>query len=79
LGGNKLEEKQYVSISWPKAKEVVMAIGCYSTVSDPVGLFDWPLIGLKFIPHAQVGYKWRFEIVDKKKLSYFMIKYGFTL
>lgn len=74
-----MEEKQYVSISWPKAKEIVMAMGYYSKMSDPIALFNWSLIGLKFIPHAQVGYKWRFEIVDKKKLSFHMIKNNFTL
>lgn len=66
-------------MSWSKVKEIVMAIGYYSKMSDPIGLFHWPIIGLKLMQSNKIGYMWNFLIVDKKKLSYNMMKYNFTL
>ena len=54
-------------------------MGYYSKAADPIGKFDWSLIGLKFAPEILLSYRWRFEILDKKKLLFNMIKYGFLI
>jgi hypothetical protein len=67
-----------IQLFWPKIKEIVVAFGRYDVFLDPLGEFDWSMIGLKRI-ESELNYAWHFEIVDAKKLSYAMIKYNFNL
>lgn len=50
-----------------------------SRMSDPIALFRWETIGLKWVHKAYQGSYWYFKVIDKKKLSFTMIRHGFTL
>jgi hypothetical protein len=66
-----------IILSWPKAKEIILAYGAYEHILDPLN-FEWEKIGLKNIK-TSLTYGWHFEVVDLKKLTFFMLKCNFSL
>ena len=67
-----------IKISWPKAKEIMLRLGQYDKLRDPISQFDWTQIGLKRV-ELSLAHGWFFNIINKEKLIHSMIKYNFTL
>jgi hypothetical protein len=77
LGANKLE-KDEVEFSWYELKAIMIKMGYYSKMSDPIALYDWSEIGLERILY-KYNYMWQFKIVNKKKFIHNIIKYNLFL
>jgi hypothetical protein len=58
-------------------------IGLHNKIKDPIGDFDWTSIGLKRIKYEyNTDYSWNtygFYVIDKNKLAWSIIQYGFTI
>lgn len=67
-----------IKISWPKAKEIMLCLGEYDKLTDPIKDFQWEQIGLEKIDINLVA-GWSFNVLNKEKLIYAMLKYNFTL
>jgi hypothetical protein len=72
-------ENQLVWSTWPRIIHTMNKIGQYDKKQDPISLLEWEsVIGLKPIdieskPNAN---GWFFEIVDKEKFLFAIMKYG---
>jgi hypothetical protein len=74
LGTNKLEQNE-VQFNWQDLKLMMMKMGCYDKVGDPISLFRWKNIGLERKIYNQLNYGWVFKVVDKQKFTHAVIKY----
>ena len=73
MGANKLE-KDEIEFSWHELKAMMIKMGYYDKMSDPVSLCDWSEIGLERILF-KYNYKWQFKVISKEKFLNAVIKY----
>jgi hypothetical protein len=72
-------ENQLVWSTWPRIIQAMFKMEQYDKARDPISLYQWEsVIGLKPIdveskPNAN---GWFFEIVDKEKFLFAIMKYG---
>ncbi len=72
-------ENQLVWSTWPRIIHAMNKMGQYDKKPDPISLLEWEsVIGIKPI---DIGSKpnangWFFEIVDKEKFLFAIMKYG---
>jgi len=76
LGANKLEEGE-IKFTFYELKAMMVKMGYYDKMSDPISLYDWPEIGLEriLINNNKLNYGWLFKIISKEKFVHAVIKY----
>jgi hypothetical protein len=74
LGANKLEEDE-VKFTFYELKALMVKMGYYDKMSDPIALYDWSEIGLERILINKLNYGWLFKIISKEKFVHAVIKY----
>ena len=75
MGANKLE-KDEIEFTFYELKAIMVKMGYYDKMSDPVALYDWSEIGLERILY-KYNYKWQFKVISKEKFVFAVIKYDF--
>ena len=73
MGANKLE-KDEIEFSWYELKAMMIKMGYYSKMGDPIALYDWSEIGLERLLF-KYNYKWQFKVISKEKFLNAVIKY----
>lgn len=74
MGANKLEEDE-VKFTFYELKAMMVKMGYYDKMSDPITLYDWSEIGLERILINKLNYGWPFKIISKEKFVHAVIKY----
>jgi hypothetical protein len=74
LGANQLEEDE-VKFTFYELKALMVKMGYYDKMSDPITLYDWSEIGLEHILINKLNYGWLFKIISKEKFVHAVIKY----
>ena len=75
-------KEEVIVLSWSKLKLMMVMMGEYGRMDDPIALFKWETIGLRrknLSLDQRVSYGWYFDVVDKQKLVHAIIKYGLEL
>ena len=74
MGANKLEEGE-IKFTFYELKAMMVKMGYYDKMSDPITLYDWSEIGLERVIFNKLNYGWVFKIVSKEKFVHAVIKY----
>jgi hypothetical protein len=54
---------------------MMVKMGYYDKMSDPIALYDWSEIGLERILFNKLNHGWLFKIISKEKFVHAVIKY----
>jgi hypothetical protein len=71
---NGLEEDE-IQLTWQKLKLMMMKMGNFTKMGDPIALYDWSEIGLERVIYNKINYGWIFKIISKEKFVHAVIKY----
>lgn len=74
MGTNKLEEDE-IMLSWYELKAIMLKMGNFSKMGDPIALYNWSEMGLERVIYNKLNYGWIFKIINKEKLVHSIIKY----
>ena len=74
MGANKLE-KDEIKFSWPELKAIMLKMGNFSKMSNPIASYDWSEMGLERVIYNKLNYGWIFKITNKEKFVHSIIKY----
>ena len=74
MGANKLE-KDEIEFNWPELKAIMLKMGNFSQIGNPIALYDWSKMGLERVIYNKLNYGWIFKIINKEKFVHSMIKY----
>lgn len=74
MGANQLEEDE-VKFTFYELKAMMVKMGYYDKMSDPIALYDWSEIGLEHILINKLNHGWLFKIISKEKFVHAVIKY----